>query len=78
MGLADDLSEAVEQSGVDCAGHGLVRGIVARRGGAGEPVVDRFAEAGIRDRLDGDGFGAAAVETLQEGEEIGRSLAQIT
>ena len=49
----------------------------ARRRGALEPVVDRFAEALVRDRHDGDGGGAAAVERAQMREQVGGRLDQI-
>jgi hypothetical protein len=40
------------------------------RGGAGEAVVDGFAQAFVRDRGDGDRGCAASVELGEEGEEV--------
>ena len=44
---------------------GRIERQVTRRGGAAQPVVDRFAEPVMRDRLDGDRRRAAAVERLE-------------
>ena len=54
---------------------------LARGGGAGQPVVEREAEAGARDRRDGDAARAVArgqrVERAQVGEEVRRRLGEI-
>ena len=49
----------------------------ARRRGARQPVVDRFAEAVVRHRHHGDGAGAGGIERAQMREQIGRGLDQI-
>ena len=49
----------------------------ARRGRACEPVVDRFAEARVRDRHHRDGGGACGIERAQVGEQIGGGFDQI-
>src|ERR1700761_4910856 len=41
---------------------------------AAQPVVDRLAQAGLRDRGDGNGLGGRGVGGAQVGEQIGRRL----
>src|SRR5437868_3269991 len=48
-----------------------------RRGGAGEPVVDRLAEAMMRDRRNRNRLGARGIELMQHAEQIGRGLDKI-
>src|SRR6202035_3928451 len=45
--------------------------------GAAQPVVDRFAEAVMRHRHDGDGARAAQVERAKIAEKIGGGLIEI-
>ena len=51
--------------------------LIARGGGAREPVVDRLAEARVRHRHHRDGGRACGIERAQMGEQVGGGLDEI-
>ena len=50
---------------------------MARRGGAGKPVVDRLAQTFARNRRDGDAGGFPRIELAQKTKKICRRLREI-
>ena len=77
MGRSDDCLEPVEQRGIDLRGLRchveclwFAKDHVARRRGAHEAVIDRLAEADVRDRLDRDGGRTMAIQRLEMREQV--------